>query len=144
MDMRAVMKRVFSEVDFVVVPTLPVQPPLKDAKMITVGGEQLEFTLALIRYTFIFDHTGNPVVSFPVLEAAPGLGASVQVVGDINRRRCRDLRRPLGSSSHRDTLVEPLFGALTEQLSLHEEYEAVAAEIRACRLPRRDRSIWSS
>lgn len=85
MDMRAVMKRVFSEVDFVVVPTLPVQPPLKDAKMITVGGEQLEFTLALIRYTFIFDHTGNPVVSFPVLEAAPGIGASVQVVGDINR-----------------------------------------------------------
>jgi hypothetical protein len=25
------------------------------------------------------------VVSFPALEAAPGIGASVQVVGDINR-----------------------------------------------------------
>ena len=35
--------------------------------------------------------------------------------------------------------------ALTEQLSLHEEFEAVAAEdgtARACRPPRRDKSIW--
>ena len=34
--------------------------------------------------------------------------------------------------------------ALTEQLSLLEEFEAVAAEdgSRACRPPRRDKSIW--
>ena len=39
-----------------------------------------------------------------------------------------------------------LRGALTEQLSLYEEYEAVAAENgnKAFRLPRRHRSIWSS
>ena len=83
--MRAALRTVFSEVDFVIVPTLPVPPPFKDAETVAVGGEQLDFTLALIRYTFIFDHTQNPVVSFPVLEAAPGIGASVQVVANTNR-----------------------------------------------------------
>jgi hypothetical protein len=80
-----VLKTVFSEVDIVLVPTLPVLPPARDAETITVGGRQLDFTLALIRYTFVFDHTGNPVVSLPVTETAPGIGSSVQVVADKNR-----------------------------------------------------------
>jgi Asp-tRNA(Asn)/Glu-tRNA(Gln) amidotransferase A subunit family amidase len=51
-QMRALLKAVFSEVDIVLVPTLPVLPPTRDAETITVGGRQLDFTLALIRYTF--------------------------------------------------------------------------------------------
>ena len=69
--MRAVLKSVFSEVDFVIV-DFSVSLPLKDAETIMLGGRQMEFTEALIRYTFIFDHTQNPVVSLPVIEAAPG------------------------------------------------------------------------
>lgn len=84
-QMRALLKAVFSEVDIVLVPTLPVLPPARDAETITVGGRQLDFTLALIHYTFVFDHTGNPVVSLPVTETAPGIGSSVQVVADKNR-----------------------------------------------------------
>ena len=84
-ELRARLKAVFSEVDFVLVPTLPVPPPLRDAESVTVGGKKMDFTLGLIRYTFIFDHTQNPAVSLPVLNVAPGIGASVQVVADINR-----------------------------------------------------------
>ena len=84
-EMRARLKAVFSEVDFVIAPTLPVPPPLRDAESVTVGGKQMDFTMGLIRYTFIFDHTQNPVVSLPVLDVAPGIGASVQVVADTNR-----------------------------------------------------------
>ena len=84
-QMRAQLKRVFTEVDFVIAPTLSIPPPLRDVETVTIGGKQVDFTMALIRYTFVFDHTQNPVVSLPILEAAPGIGASVQVVADTNR-----------------------------------------------------------
>ena len=84
-EMRAQLKTVFTEVDFVIAPTLSVPPPLRDAETVTIGCKQVDFTMALIRYTFVFDHTQNPVVSLPILEAAPGIGASVQVVAGTNR-----------------------------------------------------------
>jgi len=84
-EMRTQLKAVFSEVDFVITPTLPVPPPLRDAETVTIGGRQMDFTKGLIRYTFIFDHTQNPVVSFPVIDIPPGIGTSVQVVADVNR-----------------------------------------------------------
>jgi hypothetical protein len=45
--MRARLKPVLSEVDFVIAPTLPVPLPLRDAESITVGGRQMDFTMAL-------------------------------------------------------------------------------------------------
>ena len=84
-QMRAQLKTVFTEVDFVIAPTLSIPPPLRDAETVTIGGKQVDFTMALIRYTFVFNHTQNPVVSLPILEATPGIGASVQVVADTNR-----------------------------------------------------------
>jgi Asp-tRNA(Asn)/Glu-tRNA(Gln) amidotransferase A subunit family amidase len=84
-QMRAQLKTVFTEVDFVIAPTLCIPPPFRDAETVTIGSKQVDFTMALIRYTFVFDHTQNPVVSLPILEAAPGIGASVQVVADTNR-----------------------------------------------------------
>jgi len=46
----------------------------------------MDFTTGLIGYTFIFGHTQNPVVSFPVIDIPPGIGTSVQVVADLNRK----------------------------------------------------------
>jgi hypothetical protein len=66
--------------------TLPVSPPLSNAETITIGGRQMDFTMGLIRYTFIFGQTQNPVVSFPVIDIPPGIGTSVLVVADLNRK----------------------------------------------------------
>jgi Asp-tRNA(Asn)/Glu-tRNA(Gln) amidotransferase A subunit family amidase len=84
-EMRTQLKAVFSEVDFVIAPTLPVPPPLRDAETVTIGGRQMDFTKGLIRYTFIFDHTQNPVVSLPVIDIPAGIGTSVQVIADMNK-----------------------------------------------------------
>jgi Asp-tRNA(Asn)/Glu-tRNA(Gln) amidotransferase A subunit family amidase len=65
--------------------TLPVSPPLSNAETITIGGRQMDFTMGLIRYTFIFDHTQNPVVSLPVIDIPAGIGTSVQVIADMNK-----------------------------------------------------------
>lgn len=74
----------FKEVDFLVLPTLAVLPPRRDAETVRVGGVYRDFTLALIRYTCLFDHTGHPVVSLPVSVLGPGVGTSAQIVGPRN------------------------------------------------------------
>ena len=89
MRQRAALKRrvaeVFDGVDFVLVPTLPVLAPRCEAETMEMGGIERPVTLTLVRYTCLFDHTGNPVVSLPTSVIDPGLGASVQVVGALNR-----------------------------------------------------------
>ncbi len=88
MDLRAALKRrlaaVFDKVDFVLVPTLPVLAPKREAETLEVGGVERSVTLTLVRYTCLFNHTGNPVISLPASTFGPGLGASVQVIGDLN------------------------------------------------------------
>jgi len=83
-----VKKRVtqlFREVDFILVPTLPVLAPMRDVEKVLVGGVERTVLLTMIRYTCLFDQTGHPALSFPVSAVAPGVGASVQVVGPHNR-----------------------------------------------------------
>ncbi len=76
---------VFDEVDYVILPTLPVLTPRRDAPSVEVAGEELDFTLALIRYTCLFDHTGHPVVAMPASVERPGVGASMQIIAPRNR-----------------------------------------------------------
>lgn len=84
-EITARMQAVFDEVDAVIVPTLPLAPPRRTAETVELDGKTVDFTFALIRYTCLFDHTGNPVVSLPAVTEAPGVGASVQIVGPLNR-----------------------------------------------------------
>jgi Asp-tRNA(Asn)/Glu-tRNA(Gln) amidotransferase A subunit family amidase len=74
----------FTHADYLLLPTLPVTPPRRDAATVTIGGAEHDFTLALIRYTCLFDHTGNPVVSLPSSQLSPGIGTSIQLVGARN------------------------------------------------------------
>lgn len=67
--------------DAILMPTLPVVPPPVSADSVRVGEQDMEFTAAMIWYTCPFNHTRHPVVSLPVLDVAPGVGASVQLVG---------------------------------------------------------------
>lgn len=75
----------FEEVSFLLVPTLAILAPRRDAETVTVGGVERDFTLGLIRYTCLFNHTGNPVLSLPVTVLGPGVGPSVQIVGPLDR-----------------------------------------------------------
>jgi Asp-tRNA(Asn)/Glu-tRNA(Gln) amidotransferase A subunit family amidase len=86
-DIRERVDHAFAEVDFLLLPTLPVTPPRRDAETVEIDGITRDFTWALVRYTALFNHTGHPVVSLPVSVTAPGVGSSVQIVGRHNRDR---------------------------------------------------------
>ncbi len=79
------VEALFAEVDWLILPTLAVLTPPRDIATITIAGKQIEFTLALIRYTCLFDHTGHPVVAIPAETSGPGVGASIQVIGPLGR-----------------------------------------------------------
>ena len=79
------VEALFDEVDILMVPTLPVLAPQRDAETLTLAGREHEFTLALVRYTCLFDHTGHPVVAMPVEVVGPGVAVSAQVVAPLAR-----------------------------------------------------------
>lgn len=83
--MTAAVEALFEEVDILLAPTLPVLPPRRDAKSVAVGGKETDFTLALVRYTCLFDHTGHPVVALPAANAVSGIASSVQAVAPLQR-----------------------------------------------------------
>jgi Asp-tRNA(Asn)/Glu-tRNA(Gln) amidotransferase A subunit family amidase len=84
-DMTAAVDLLFREVDAVLVPTLPVLAPARDVPEVEIAGRARDFTLALVRYTCLFDHTGHPVVAMPASVVGPGVATSVQVVGARGR-----------------------------------------------------------
>ena len=81
------MDALFEEVDVLVLPTIPVLAPQRDTQKITLAGREHDFTLALVRYTCLFDHTGHPVVAMPVKVLEPGLSVSAQIVAPLKRDR---------------------------------------------------------
>ena len=66
-------------------PTLPVPAPRRDTETLTLDGREHEFTLAMVRYTCLFDHTGHPVVAMPVDVVEPGVAVGAQVVAPLER-----------------------------------------------------------
>ena len=87
-DRETITKRVeavFDIVDIVLAPTLPILPPDRNAENVKVGGSVLEFTAAMVRYTCLFNHTGNPVVAMPSEIFGGGIASSIQVIGSANR-----------------------------------------------------------
>jgi Asp-tRNA(Asn)/Glu-tRNA(Gln) amidotransferase A subunit family amidase len=71
----------FERVDAILLPTLAILPPLRAAESVTIAGRDREFTLGLVRFTCLFDHTGHPVVALPSGPRLDGLAPSVQLVG---------------------------------------------------------------
>jgi Asp-tRNA(Asn)/Glu-tRNA(Gln) amidotransferase A subunit family amidase len=49
-----------------------------------IGGVEHDFTMALVRLTSLFNHTGHPVLSLPVGGATDNLAASLQIIGKRN------------------------------------------------------------
>ena len=79
------VEALFDEIDILMMPTLPVPAPRRDTETLTLAGREHEFTLAMVRYTCLFDHTGHPVVAMPVEVIGPGVAVSVQVVAPLGR-----------------------------------------------------------
>jgi Asp-tRNA(Asn)/Glu-tRNA(Gln) amidotransferase A subunit family amidase len=100
------VEALFNVVDWLMLPTLPVPTPARDAETVTIGGRAIEFTSALIRYTCLFDHTGHPVVAMPTKTARAGSPTSVQVIGP----------------SARDTDLLAFAGQLEEVLDVEIDY----------------------
>lgn len=68
-------------VDAIVVPTMPIDAPLKRARLFDLGGRTLSKLEATIRYTALFNQTGHPVVSMPAVLLPDGRALSIQLVG---------------------------------------------------------------
>ena len=79
------VEALFDEIDILMMPTLPVLAPRRDTETITLNGREHEFTLAMVRYTCLFDHTGHPVVAMPVDIVDPGVAVSAQVIAPLDR-----------------------------------------------------------
>ncbi|MGD9364047.1 MAG: amidase [Desulfobacterales bacterium] len=75
----------FRKVDLVVVPTLPCVTPKKADEFIYLAGKRHHIDESLRRYTFLFNLTGNPVISLPVQSVSKGIGISLQLVGPLKR-----------------------------------------------------------
>jgi aspartyl-tRNA(Asn)/glutamyl-tRNA(Gln) amidotransferase subunit A len=77
--MRAPMERV----DALALPTLPILPPRIDQldQGIMLGDREYDTSSALLRFTFLFDMTGQPALSLPCGFSASGLPIGLQLAG---------------------------------------------------------------
>jgi Asp-tRNA(Asn)/Glu-tRNA(Gln) amidotransferase A subunit family amidase len=82
-DLTKQILAVYPGIDFLLSPTLPVPTPNKTAETLRVGSRDIGFTMALIRYTCLFNHTGQPVVAMPSNIIAPGITPSIQIIGGL-------------------------------------------------------------
>jgi Asp-tRNA(Asn)/Glu-tRNA(Gln) amidotransferase A subunit family amidase len=71
----------FETVDILILPTLPMDAPAREADTVSLRGHRMPVLDATIRYTALFNHTGHPVVSIPAFGLADGRALSVQIVG---------------------------------------------------------------
>lgn len=80
-QMRAQVDAVLDEGALIVSPTTAVARVPKEARTLTIGGKEQDFTYGLVRLTCLFDHTGHPAAALPVG------GGSLQVVAARNADR---------------------------------------------------------
>lgn len=81
LDYRDAVDRVFEDVDAVLLPTLPVDCPMRTDERVQLGDAEVSVLEATIRYTALFNQTGHPVVSLPACVLDDGRAVSIQVVG---------------------------------------------------------------
>lgn len=80
-ELLAQIESVMSEVDFLILPTLPVVPPKTTQTSASLNGRSATLLDVLIRYTAPFDQTGQPAVALPWCAEDAPTPASVQLVG---------------------------------------------------------------
>ena len=66
--------------ELILTPALSVLHPRKDVDELLVNGQPRDFTLALVRQTCLFNHTGHPALVMP-MKTGTALPPGLQVVG---------------------------------------------------------------
>jgi len=86
---RAGMRRhvdgLLESVDLLLTPTLGLSRPRRDARELVVNGAPRDFTMALVRHTSLFNHTGHPVLAMPMPGSVSHPPASLQIIGRSGR-----------------------------------------------------------
>lgn len=75
------VNRLLEDVDVILTPTLSVSRPRRDAEELIVSGKSCDFTMALVRQTCLFDHTGHPALAMPINADPASPSPSLQLVG---------------------------------------------------------------
>jgi Asp-tRNA(Asn)/Glu-tRNA(Gln) amidotransferase A subunit family amidase len=78
------MQEVFSQVDFVALPTMPVSPPDRCNSTARVGDVDTVLLEAMIRYTALFDQSGHPALAMPWRQPGHRDVASLQLIGPLH------------------------------------------------------------
>jgi aspartyl-tRNA(Asn)/glutamyl-tRNA(Gln) amidotransferase subunit A len=77
--MHKAVEALFSSVDALMLPTLPIVAPVSGEPTVTVGQVELPVRVAMLKHTQLFNLTGHPAISLPL--TTPGLPAGLQLVG---------------------------------------------------------------
>lgn len=96
------MERVFTRVDALITPTLPIVAPrvVDVERPLVVGGREEDAGTALLRLTFPLDISGQPALSVPCGFSREGLPMGMQIVG---RRFDEATVLRVGQAFQRDT-----------------------------------------
>jgi Asp-tRNA(Asn)/Glu-tRNA(Gln) amidotransferase A subunit family amidase len=78
---RRQVEAVLQQVDVILTPTLSVWRPARDAADLSLNGQPMDYVLALVRQTCLFDHTGHPALAMPIASLVPNMGEGMQLVG---------------------------------------------------------------
>src|SRR5699024_10482658 len=78
-------QRMFSEIDIILTPTLPITTPKLNVEKVTWGKFEEDILNTLSRFTGPFNVSGLPALSVPVGSDAKSLPIGLQIVGNMYR-----------------------------------------------------------
>jgi Asp-tRNA(Asn)/Glu-tRNA(Gln) amidotransferase A subunit family amidase len=72
---------ILDTLDLILAPTLSVYLPPKDSEMLMISGKALDYVMALVRQTSLFNVTGHPSLAMPTSVEGAKVAPSLQIIG---------------------------------------------------------------
>ncbi len=72
---------IFDTLDLILAPTLSVYLPPKERETLMVSGNSLDYVMALVRQTSLFNVTGHPSLAIPLSGEGAKVAPSLQIIG---------------------------------------------------------------
>lgn len=83
LEIQEQIERLFDRVHFILLPSMPCLPPVKNIPMLRLAGKKRPVDTYLRRYTCLFNVSRHPVVSLPVKTVLPGISISLQIAAPL-------------------------------------------------------------